>query len=200
MPVRLGVVATTLALLTIAACGSSGSDDGTTAPTTSPPASSAPPTTAPTSFTSTRHGYRVEVPPGWRVTEYEGTWTDLEQFNPGSEVPGEDVVAPLSISSFLVVNSMPIPDGMSAADWLVAFEALVAPAFTSSCPGTTRTGVLAGEPATIVEQPCEGSMIIGRSLTHRGRGYYFTTRGPLDDPDSEATLEDLVASIEFVDD
>src|SRR5690606_20476815 len=43
-------------------------------------------------FTSLRHGYTVAVPPDWQVSEYEGTWTDLEQFSPGAEVPGEDVV------------------------------------------------------------------------------------------------------------
>jgi hypothetical protein len=197
MRVRRQVIATLVVGLAIIGCGSSEGDDEAAAPTTTS-TSSAPSTTAPLSFESTRHHYRLEVPAGWRVTEYEGTWTDLEQFDPGAEVAGEDVIAPASTSSFLVVNSMAIPEGMSATDWLTAFDAAVATGLTETCPGSTRAGEIAGEPATIVEQPCEGSVIIGRSLTHEGRGYYFTTRGPSDDPDSEAMLENLVASIAFV--
>jgi hypothetical protein len=199
MRVRRQVIAILVGGLAITACGSSEGDDDAAGPTTTL-TSSAPSTTAPLAFESTRHHYRLEMPAGWRVTEYDGTWTDLEQFDPGAEVAGEDVVAPASTSSFLVVNSMAIPEGTSATDWLTAFDAAVATGFTKTCPGTTRTGELAGERATIVEQPCEGSVIIGRSLTHEGRGYYFTTRGPSDDRDSEAMLEDLVASIAFVDD
>ena len=197
MRLRRQVIAILVGGIAIVGCGSSEGDEeagGSTTASTSP----APSTAAPLTFESARHLYRLEVPAGWRVTEYDGTWTDLEQFNPGAEVPGEDVVAPTSISSFLVVNSMAIPEGMSAADWVTAFDAAVATGFTETCPGTTRAGELAGESATIVEQPCEGSVIIGRSLTHEGRGYYFTTRGPSDDLDSEAMLENLVASIAFV--
>ncbi|HEX6844603.1 MAG TPA: hypothetical protein VF235_05745, partial [Actinomycetota bacterium] len=114
------------------------------------------------------------MPPGWNVTEYDGTWTDLAQFDPGAEVPGEDVIAPPDLASFLVVDSMVIPDGMSPGDWEAGFDAVVATAFTDDCPGSVGTGEVAGEAATVVEQPCEGSIIVGRSLAHGGRGYYFT--------------------------
>jgi hypothetical protein len=63
------------------------------------------------------------MPPGWDVTEYEGPWTRLAQFSPGAEVPGEDVVAPPDLSSFLVSNSMEIPTGLAAAGWQEAFDA-----------------------------------------------------------------------------
>lgn len=177
--------------LTLAACSSE-------APSAAaPPASSSDP---PRTFESTRHGYSVEVPPGWDVTEYEGTWKSLEQFAPGAEVAGEDVVAPTDLSSFLVSNSMRIPPKMAASEWLAAFDALVAAGFNSKCPGTTGTGAVAGEPATVVEQPCDGSIIIGRSLTHEGRGYYFTIRFPAGDATTEATFDGLVASIRFDED
>ena len=151
-------------------------------------------------FESSRHGYSLEVPSDWDVTEYPGTWTELEQFSPGAEVPGEDVVAPADLSSFLVSNSMEIPSGMTAAEWQEAFDALVAPALTEECPGTTASDVVAGEPAAVVEQPCEGSIIVGRRLTHAGRGYYFTIRFPADDAAARETLESVVHSIEFIDD
>ena len=94
---------------------------------------------------------------------------------------------------------MKIPPGMAATEWEGAFESLVAAGLPSECPGTTVAGVLAGEPTTVVEQPCEGSIIIGRSLTHAGRGYYFTIRFPADDEAVRTTLEGVVRSVRFDD-
>ena len=148
-------------------------------------------------FRSARHGYQLEVPPDWQVTEYEGTWTDLEQFSPGAEVPGEDVVATADRSSFLVMNSMEIPAGTSPDDWLSAFDAIVASELVSGCEVTTTDGDLAGQPATVVEQTCDGAVIRGHSLVHGGRGYYFTTLGPEDDAETLALIDDLTMSIEL---
>jgi hypothetical protein len=180
--------------LIVAACASEAptSDRSPSTPTTSPSPSR--------TFESSRHGYLVEVPPRWDVTEHPGTWTRLGQFSPGAEVPGEDVVAPPDLSSFLVSNSMEIPSGMTASEWLEAFDALVAAGLPAACPATTGSGTLAGERATVVEQSCEGSIIIGRSLTHAGRGYYLTVRFPADDAAARATVERLVRSIRFADD
>ena len=61
-----------------------------------------------------------------------------------------------------------------------------------------RARRLPAEPATIVEQPCEGSIVVGRSLTHGGRGYYFTSRYAEDD-ETAASTGQLVASIQFTD-
>ena len=165
-------------------------------PTASPPALPSPLPSAGV-FESTRHGYRVEVPAGWIVNEYGGSWNSLAQFTPGGEIPGEDAVAPPGFGSFLVMNSMAIPAGMTDSEWLSAFDALVAAGLPADCPGTTRSGTVAGEPATIVEQTCAGAAIVGRSLVHAGRGYYFTTKSPHPDPASEAIVEGLAASIGF---
>jgi hypothetical protein len=51
----------------------------------------------------------------------------------------------------------------------------------------------------VVEDTCDDDVILGRSLVHGGRGWYFTTRGT-DDAATTALLDDLVASIEFTDD
>lgn len=158
------------------------------------------PTATPLVFESERHRYRIKMPLGWRVVQYEGEWTSLEQFSPGAEVPGEDVVSPPNLASFLVANSMAIPEGMSPAEWLVAFDALVAPALNQECPGTASTGIMGGEPARVVEQRCDGFVIVGRSLTHEDRGYYFTVRFPEGDSTSEAALEGIIASIQLLDD
>lgn len=182
--------------MTLVACAA-GDQPRTSGGTEVVPSPSSVPT--PRTFESARHGYSVEVPPQWDVTEYEGTWTRLGQFSPGAEVPGEDVVAPPDKASFLVANSMAIPEGMTAADWLSAFDALVAAGLDPNCPGTRRTRVIAGERATIVEQRCQGSVVVGRSLTHGGRGYYFTTRFSAGDSATEATLDDVVGSIRFSD-
>jgi hypothetical protein len=149
------------------------------------------------SFESTRHGYRVDVPSGWVVNEYPGSWEDLAQFTPGAEVPGEDAIAPRDFSSFLVMNSMPIPAHMSGAKWEAAFESIVAAGLPADCSTTTGSGTFAGEPATIVEQICKDVAVAGRSLVHGGRGYYFTTLSPHPDPASAAVVEKLASSIEF---
>lgn len=182
-------------LATVSAC--SGVDRSTTPePTAAVPS----PATSPRIFESSRHGYRVEVPPEWDVTEYPGTWKRLEQFSAGAEVPGEDVLLSPDGASFLVANSMPIPEGMSAAEWRAAFDARVEAGLDPSCSGTTKPGVFLDEPATIVRQECQGSTIVGRSLTHEGRGSYFTTLVPDGDPAADTTVDELVASIRFVDD
>ena len=168
-------------------------------PSSPPPSTSTRPSVSPTPdvFESTRHGYRVEVPASWFVNEYNGSWDSLAQFIPGGEIPGEDAVAPPNFSSFLVMNSMAIPAGTTDREWLSAFEALVAAGLPANCPGTARPDTFAGEPATILEQTCTDVAIIGRSLVHGGRGYYFTTMSPHPDAASEATVERLAASIEF---
>lgn len=156
-------------------------------------------TASPTRFESTRHAYSVIVPAGWEVTEYEGKWTRLDQFSPGAEVPGEDVIAPPDLAAFLVTDSMAIPPGMSSQEWLAAFDRLVEPGLPQGCATTIERGVFAGESATVVEQRCDDAVIVGRSLTHDGRGYYFTILFPTGDRAAEAALDEMVASIEFTD-
>lgn len=150
-------------------------------------------------FASVRHGYRVEVPPGWVVNEYEGSWASLSQFSPGGEIPGEDAIAPPGFASFLVMNSMELPTAMTGQQWRSSLEALVAAGLPPDCPGTPRSSTFAGETATILEQSCAGKHIVGRTLVHAGRGYYFTTMSPDEDPAAEAIVETLVASIAFTD-
>jgi hypothetical protein len=164
------------------------------------PDATATPAPSPTTFESDRHGYSLTVPPDWDVTEYEGTWRRLEQFNPGSEVPGEDVVSALDVEAFLVANSMPIPSGMTSAEWQTEFNQLVAEGLDPNCPPETSEGNVAGEPATVVEQRCAEMTIVGRSLTHGDRGYYFTIGFPADDAETGMALQGIVESIRFVDD
>ncbi len=150
-------------------------------------------------FASDRHSYDLEVPPEWDVTEYDGTWTDFAQFSPGAEVPGEDVVSPPDRSAFLVSNSMVIPEGMSADEWLTELGRLIGPGPDPSCKVSTGTDVVGGEPTQVLEHRCEDMSLVGRSLTHADRGYYFTMGFPAGDATTEATLEGIVASIGFVD-
>jgi len=136
------------------------------------------------------------VPADWSLDEYPGTWTDLEQFSPGAEVPGEDVVSSPE-GSFLVMDSMAIPKGTAPAKWLQEFDAIVEAERDTSCPATTETGSLAGQPATVVEEICDGHVLRGHSVTYGGRGYYFTTLAFDDDPDAQSVIDELTASIEL---
>jgi hypothetical protein len=156
------------------------------------------PADTPATFTSDRHGYRVDVPRNWQVHEYEGEWTNIDEFIPGGEVPGEDVIAPPPLFPFLVMNSMPIPDGDTEQQWLAEFDAVVHAGLPEDCPGMTEQGTIAGVDATVITQDCDGFLTIGRSLAHNGRGYYFTTRSSTDSAASIDLLADLVGSIQFV--
>ena len=195
----------------LAACGDPGapaaSDTAVASPAshespseaTASPAGSVSASAGPNVFESTRHHYRVDVPAGWIVNEYGGSWETLSQFSPGGEIPGEDAIAASDFSSFLVMDSMPIPSEMTEGDWRSAFEAIVDAGLPTDCPGTKRSGTFAGEPATILEQTCAGASIVGRSLAHAGRGYYFTTKSPQADRAGTAIVEELATSIEFTD-
>jgi hypothetical protein len=164
-----------------------------------PSAPSPAPSPSPSTFESERHGFRLDVPPGWEVTEYGGTWTSFDQFSPGAEVPGEDVALSPDGGSFLVANSMPIPEGMTPADWMAELQRLVESERDPSCKERVYRDLLAEEEAMVVERRCEGMNIVGRSLTHGDRGYYFTIGFPASDPTAAATLEDILGSIRFVD-
>ena len=151
------------------------------------------------SFESARHLYRLEVPTGWAVAEYEGTWRDFEQFSPGGEVPGEDVVSAPDVQAFLVANSMAIPNGTSAGDWVAELQRHVSSGRRLGCRESNGQAVLAGEPARIVVHRCEDTTLVGRSLTHGSRGYYFTIGYPAGDAGTAAILEGVVSSIRFID-
>ena len=148
-------------------------------------------------FVSERHSYYLEVPPGWKVAEYGGTWTDFAQFSPGAEVPGEDVVSAPDGSGFLVTNSMAIPRGMSPDEWLAELERLVTTGPDDNCRQTADTEVVAGEQARITRHLCADMEYVGRSLTHGDRGYYFTMGIQSGNSTTKATLEGVVASIGF---
>lgn len=138
-------------------------------------------------------------PGTWRATEYEGAWTALDEFDPGAELPGEDVIAPLTLLSFLVVNSMAVPVGTTDEEWLSGFEALVQAGMTDDCPGVASMGTVGGHEATVITSDCDGDIITGRHLVHDGRGYYFTTRWAADDAAAAALLAQVVESIQFAD-
>jgi hypothetical protein len=184
----------------LTACTSVDSDDAT--PSTDAQAAPSidvqtPP--SPISFESERHSYRLELPTGWEVAEYGGTWTSFEEFVPGGEVPGEDVASSPGGTGFLVANSMEIADETSSAAWLGELERLVRTGLGPECQLTTDTVVLAGERATIARHRCEGMTVVGRSLTHADRGYYFTIGFPTGDTATATTLDGIVSSIRFVD-
>jgi len=164
-----------------------------------PKATDVPSSQSASQFVSERHSYHLEVPAGWNVSEYGGTWTDFAQFSPGAEVPGEDVVSAPDGSGFLVSNSMAIPDGMSPDEWLAELERLVTSGPDKTCRQTTDTAVVAGEQTRITRHQCADMDYVGRSLTHADRGYYFTMGVQSGDSTTQATLEGVVASIGFAD-
>jgi hypothetical protein len=187
-----GVLAANVLALT--SCTSTSSDSADAAPATD--AQAVAPTT---SYESERHAYRLELPPEWEITEYDGAWTRLGQFNPPGEVPGEDVASGPLGSGWLVANSMALAQGMSPADWLTRLDRRVRSGLPPGCRLTSGSDVLDGEPVVVGRNRCDGMTIVGRSLAHAGRGYYFTIGFRTGDSTSGDTLDGIVASIRFVD-
>ncbi len=150
-------------------------------------------------FASQRHAYSLQLAAGWQVAEYGGTWATFDELSPGAEVPGEDVVSSTDSPGFLVANSMSIPSGMSSEAWLAELDRRVRSGSDLGCRASTDTGVVAGEQTKITHHRCEDREVIGRSLTHAGRGYYFTIGFPAGDATTAATLESMVSTIGFID-
>ncbi len=189
---RIGAQVGAIALtLTLASCASD-SDDAAQEPGGQTAASQ-------TVFESERHAYELHLPARWQVTEYGGAWTSIAQVTPPGDVPGEDVASSLDGTGWLVVNSMPIPEKLSPSDWIARLDQQVKSTLGKDCPLTTSADVLAGEPATMGSHQCDGKTVVGRTLAHAGRGYYFTIGYPTDDTSTMSTLNDIVASIRFVD-
>ncbi|MGH3658125.1 MAG: hypothetical protein ACRDUA_15835, partial [Micromonosporaceae bacterium] len=145
-----GLLAALVMMMT--ACASADSGPGPepdAAPATTGKATPSPSPGSTGAFESDRHAYRLDVPPGWEVTEYDGTWTRWDQFMPGSAVPGEDVVAAPDIDAWLVANSMEMPDGTRPAAWMTQLDRLVDSGRPPGCQQATGRHVLGGRPATI---------------------------------------------------
>jgi hypothetical protein len=184
-------------MFTAGSCSSADTDPAPTAD--QPPPSSSPPSPSPSpsTFVSQRHGYSLQLAPGWQVAEYGGTWSSLDELSPSAEVPGEDVASSNDSPGFLVANSMTIPTGMSSEAWLAEVDRRVASGSDPDCRASNDTGMVAGEEARIIHHLCADREVIGRSLTHAGRGYYFTIGFPAGDATTAATLETIVATIDF---
>ncbi len=184
-------------LLALPACGA---DDDESQPATGSSTTASTTTAVGTvSFESSRYPYRLVMPAEWQLSEVDGAWTTLDQFAAGEEVPGEEVLSTPDRATFLVVNSMALPEGMTPAAWRAGFGALVAAGVVDGCTRASGEGSVAGETAQVVEDTCDDDVIRGRSLVHGSRGWYFTTRGT-DDAATTGLLDDLVGSIEFTDD
>lgn len=148
-------------------------------------------------FESAQHGYRIEVPADWEFVEGDDTWTSFDQFVPGSAVPGEDLASSAAGSGWLVANSMLLPKGMTPEAWLAELDELVGSGPSPDCREQRGTDVVAGEQATVVRHRCDDLTIVGSSLIHADRGYYFTVGYTTGDASTESTLEEIASSIRF---
>jgi hypothetical protein len=191
--------------ITLTACSSADSDEPRPAAQeqsdvrSNGPASDPSTTASPNWFESAQHGYRLEVPTDWEFDEGAGTWTSFDQFVPGTEVPGEDLASSTAGSGWLVANSMLLPTGMTPEEWLAELDTLVGSGPSPDCREQRGTDVVAGEQATVVRHRCDDLTIVGSSLIHANRGYYFTVGYTTGDSATQATLDGIVSSLGFID-
>ena len=189
--------------ITLTACSSADSDEPRPATEeqsdvrSSGAASDPPATVSPSSFESAQHGYRIEVPADWEFVEGTGAWTNFDQFVPGTTVPGEDLASSAAGSGWLVANSMLLPKGMTPEEWLAELDERVGSGPSPDCTKQRGTDVVAGEQATVVRHRYDDLTIVGSSLIHADRGYYFTVGYTTGDASTESTLEQIASSIRF---
>jgi hypothetical protein len=141
----------------------------------------------------------VRLPADWEFVGGTGTWTSFDQFVPGSAVPGEDLASSTTGSGWLVANSMLLPNGMNPEEWLAELDELVGSGPSPNCREQRGTDALAGEQVTVVLHRCDDLTIVGSSLIHANRGYYFTLGFPTGDSATAATLDGIASSLRFID-
>jgi hypothetical protein len=152
-------------------------------------------------YSSSRHGYSLQIPTNWTVNEIAGSWAPGAVFpylGPGSD----QFVDPAHGDITRFMNSQPITGGMTSEQWLTQYIAIHT-AFFDNCRQLSEAGVQAGgQPATMYTFDCSGA---GSSredssqvlLTHDGRGYAFRviTDGP---GDEKQILTDWIATLGWV--
>jgi hypothetical protein len=173
-PVRLAAAIAMVAVVSVAALKVFGPDSGPGGtPTASPSPSTTPapsPTATPGAFTSRLYGYSVDGLAGWDITPASVQWpvdglifaNNPQWFDlfiaPDWEGPNLGWVG---------VAAQPIPDGMTADDWLLAYaERQAASGYVCSGPAEDWVDVVIGSLAIRrIDNTCDGRLPNGEDAT-----------------------------------
>ena len=115
--------------------------------------------TGTTTFTSSQHGYSVDIPASWHVTPATQAWPAGQRIetDPASvdrfQIPGSPINASVSI------GAQPTPDGTTDSTWLATWEG-IREDIGGHCFGSSvgwMTATVAGHPAWHVKWRCNSS-------------------------------------------
>ena len=152
-------------------------------------------------FTSTRYGYSLAYPPGWRVVK--ATTSTMAEGFPTEPQPAVDKFlscgdnCPTGIAVVVYARKLP------AAKTLLAFATDEASALASgyACgkPKSRRHATLAHEPAIALTYPiCLGNYLVEYALVHHGRGFdIYLLAPPGHEKRDRTTLLSLLKTLRF---
>jgi hypothetical protein len=106
-------------------------------------------------FTSARYGYAIAYPAGWRVTP-AAELIDRDVFAAGGEGEWVDVFAPTDTDGLFRIASVPVPEGVNAAEWIAEIYLRC----TGTCFEGLTDAVFDGQPALVREDNLEREMIL----------------------------------------
>lgn len=141
--------------------GVGGGPPSTTAPSPSPSPTTGPAPSASAArlpFTSTRYGYSLSMPAGWRTIPSTRAWTLTVDRNDWMS-PGSDQYRAAGDSLLFTVFAAPIPSGTTGADWIAAYvkpDAKSSPGSCSLVPVDLGGTSVDGHPATFRDEFGQG--------------------------------------------
>ncbi|MDP8904840.1 MAG: hypothetical protein M3N29_05910 [Chloroflexota bacterium] len=142
---------------------------------TAPAATPSPETNPAAVHTSQRHAYSLVFPEsGWNVVERPGQWPLGETFT--GDRRGVDVIysPDLGYRHDLLINSQPVPAGMTFDEWVGDYDAAGARAFPHcERQGDFETASVDGEPARIGNYLCNADRWVEVLWFHGQRAYAF---------------------------
>lgn len=176
LSVRVLLPSSLAMVLLVSGCTGSGDEapDGSQSATTAPPAES---------HTSEALGYRIEVPPGWLISEGYLEWDKASETLCGS--PGVDTLRSPEGDPCLLVARQRVRPGTALSAWVDMLERTGTISYPECGPPTEESSTLDSESAEVRVRRCqigEQRAIVVQYLALHGRSGYlvmcFSDRSP----------------------
>jgi hypothetical protein len=153
------------------------------------------PTAPPSTFTSSRYGYSIDLPAGWTGYPAFLAWD-------GTSAPAYDqaVVDQLKSSTGTVAWVMSAPTTRTLPAYIAAQTAV--DAVEHPCPTAAEIDqaiTIDGEPARMLVKHC-GTLVVSAAVIHKGSGYFFYFQHlPEDtaDPEDYEVFKTLLAGVRW---
>lgn len=148
---------------------------------------------APVTFTSSRYGYSLTMPPGWSIEEKPGAWNG-ENNDPGGE-PGMDAYHQYlrEADPPLTIGVLALKPGTTVQEWVQSEASRTTIRGCQPDPGLEKTS-LAGEAGLIQRQTCQSLTVTNIFLVNKDRGYLLSWGGT---PEGLHTFLEILPTFRF---